>query len=85
MEWFILLIYFLGGIEVWTQGLTLARKRSTTWATLTFLALLLLFDRVLCIFPGPASDHNPPTYASCVTGITGTYYHPSLIVEMRSQ
>jgi hypothetical protein len=30
MEWFILLIYFLGGIEVWTQGLTLARKRSTT-------------------------------------------------------
>jgi hypothetical protein len=33
-------------------------------------------DRVSCFFvAGLASDHNPPTYASCAAGITGMYHH----------
>jgi hypothetical protein len=36
-------------------------------------------DRVLCLCPGPASDHNPSTQASFIAEITDVYHHAWIV------
>jgi hypothetical protein len=41
-------------------------------------------DKVSSFFPwGWTLDHNPPTYAYCITGITGVYTMSSLIPHLK--
>jgi hypothetical protein len=40
-----------------------------------------ILEKVLCVCLGLASDHNPPTYASRVDGITGMNRYASPGVE----
>jgi hypothetical protein len=39
---------------------------------------LVIFQVGSCVFARAGLDHDPPTYVSCVTGMTGIHHHAQL-------
>jgi hypothetical protein len=76
-------LFSFDGIEVWTQGLALARqgRYSTTWATCPALFALVIFGIGSHIFPVVGLDHSSPIYLS-VTEVIGIYHHTQLGIKL---
>jgi hypothetical protein len=61
-------LHFFCSTEVWTHGLVLSKRFITS---ATFPVLFFYQTESHIFLPRPASDHDPPTSAPRVTGITG--------------
>jgi hypothetical protein len=68
----ILCFSFFGSIGVWTQGPSLTRRYSITWAMpLSLFCFTYFSERVSHFCLGLALSYNPPAYASRVARMTG--------------
>jgi hypothetical protein len=65
-------------------ALHLLGRHSTTWATLTALFALVIFEMGSCRVPRPAWTSILLFLLSCVAGMAAEYHRAQLLVEMGS-
>jgi hypothetical protein len=62
--------------------LCLHKRHSTTGAKPTIIFCFSYFSHMVSYFsPELASNYDPPTYASCIAGITGMHSHTQLKIQ----
>jgi hypothetical protein len=73
--------FFFAVLGFELRALCLLGQGCATWATLpAALSALVTFEIEFHFYAWAGLNHNPPIYASCVTGVTDTCHHAHLLL-----